>query len=96
MINTKQRAFLRSMANRLAVTVMMGKEGINDNLLDTLNKSLIAHELVKITVLKTSPLKINEAKGELASATHSDIVQAIGSSLVLFRPNADSKIHLPK
>ena len=51
MITSKQRAELRSKANELDTTLMVGKEGITDALLAELDRQLEARELVKGKVL---------------------------------------------
>ena len=47
MLNNHQKAYLRGLANRLTPTVMVGKDGISDSLIESLDNSLTAHELVK-------------------------------------------------
>ena len=52
MITTKQRAYLRSLANTIEPTTQIGKFGIGDTVVDTVSKALEAHELVKLTILE--------------------------------------------
>lgn len=52
MLNTKQRAQLRAMANPLAVTLIIGKEGVTDAVERELDALLESHELVKGKVLE--------------------------------------------
>lgn len=96
MLTNHQKSYLRSLANRLAPTVMVGKEGITENLINSLENSLVAHELVKVSVLKTAPLTMQEIKIELAAQTHSEIIQVIGKNLVLFRRKSKDGMVLPK
>lgn len=65
MITTKQRAALRSLANREEALYQIGKNGITENLLQTLSDALEARELIKITVQEYAPLTPKEAMGEL-------------------------------
>ena len=51
----------------------------------TVHDSLEAHELVKLNLLKTCALSVNEAAVELSAATHSEIVQVIGRTFTLYR-----------
>ena len=96
MLNNHQKPHLRGLANRLTQTVMVGKDGISDSLIESLDNSLTAHELVKVAVLKTCPLTIQELKIELAVNTHSDIVQTIGRNIILFRHRPKDGMALPK
>ena len=89
MITSKQRAILRSHANQLDTIVHIGKNGINQALIDQVNEALDSHELVKIKALETSLLSAKEAAAELAQAVKCDVVQVVGGRLVLFRPNKE-------
>ena len=52
MLTTKQRAQLRALANPLADTLIIGKEGVTDAVERQLDQLLEAHELVKGKVLE--------------------------------------------
>lgn len=95
MLNGKQKRFLRSMANKLKSLVQIGKDGLSYNVIESLNVNLIAHELVKVNLLKTAPLSVNEVAVELAVETKSEIVQIIGKTILFYRPNKERKIKLP-
>jgi len=79
---------------------MVGKEGISKTLVQWVNDSLYAHELVKIRVQDTSPLDRKEAAAALAEATNSALVQVLGKTFLLYHENKaredDGKIILPK
>ena len=53
MLTSKQRAQLRKLANPLAVTLHIGKDGVTDGVLEQLNVLLENHELVKGKVLES-------------------------------------------
>ena len=55
MLTTKQRAQLRALANPLADTLIIGKEGVTDAVERQLDQLLEAHELVKGKVLESAP-----------------------------------------
>ena len=61
MMTSKERAELRAQANPLDVTLIVGKGGISDTLLDEAVVLLDSHELVKGRVLETSGLTAREA-----------------------------------
>ena len=56
MITAKQRAFLRGLANGIPAVLQIGKEGVNENIIQNLAQALEARELVKVSVLETSPV----------------------------------------
>lgn len=84
-LTSKQRAQLRALANGIAPIVIVGKDGLGDNLIAQLNDALEARELVKGRVLETSPLTAREACEQLSKLTRSEPVQVIGSKFVLYR-----------
>jgi RNA-binding protein len=97
MLNGKQRAYLRSLANGLDSILIVGKGGIDANILKQADDALAARELIKGSVLETSPVTPREAADRIAGGTGADTVQVIGSRFVLYRRNEkEPKIVLPK
>ena len=97
MITTKQRAYLRGLANKSEVVLQIGKGGITEQTVKQLNDVIEARELVKIQCLETSPVTPREAAQSLAEICKTDIVQVIGSKFILYRPRKkDPKITLIK
>lgn len=96
-MTSKQRAYLRGLANTLEPIFQVGKSGISKNLIIQLNDALEARELIKISVLETAPEEILEIANILANSTRSEIVQTMGSKITLYRARKkNSKIILPK
>lgn len=85
MLTGKQKSYLRGLAQTRRPLFQIGKEGISENLIMTLEDSLVAHELVKLNTLKTCPIEVREAAIELAAATHSEIVGIVGRTFILYR-----------
>lgn len=96
-MTSKQRAYLRGLANTLDPIFQVGKSGISDNLIQQLNDALEARELIKISVLETAPDSAKDLGNEIANSTNSELVQTIGNKITLFRAKKkDSRIVLPK
>ncbi len=87
MITSKQRAYLRGLANSIDSIFQIGKGGIPDTLTAQVQDALRARELIKLKVLDNSLYSAKEAAAELAEKTGADVVQVIGSKLVLYKPN---------
>ncbi len=85
MLTSKQRADLRAQANGLDVTLIIGKEGITENVIESARTLLDARELVKGKVLETSGYTAREACDELCEATGADGVQCVGYKFVIYR-----------
>ena len=85
MSDAKDKKKLRKEAQDRRSLFQIGKDGIGDKLIDTLEDSLRAHELVKLNLLKSAPLTTAEAAEILAQETGSEIVHIIGHTFVLYR-----------
>ena len=99
MITTKQRAYLRGLANSIEPVTQIGKGGLGGNGLITADKALEAHELVKLTVLETCPESAKEVMTALCDKLGCEAVQVIGRKVVIYRPatkEENRKIVLPK
>ena len=95
MLNGKQRRYLRSLANELPSSFQIGKNGLSEDLYKGLNESLRANELIKVSVLKTCDLTMNEIEVEICANCHCELVQQIGKTIVLYKRSKDNKIILP-
>ena len=91
MLNSRQRAQLRGLANSLDTIFQVGKGGVTENTVKQVDDALEARELRKLRVLETSPVSAREAADEIAEKTHSDVVQVIGTRFVLYRESRDNK-----
>ena len=92
-LTSKQRAQLRSLANGIDTILIVGKDGLGENLIKQADDALEARELIKGRVLENSMLSPREAAEQLAPLTRSEVVQVIGTKFVLYRPshNKDKK-----
>ena len=100
MITSKQRATLRSLANRLDTVMQIGKGGITESVITQAQQAISNKEMIKVRVLESALLTAREACDELAQRTRSEGVQAIGSKFVLYRQSHNkekkNKIELVK
>lgn len=97
MITTKQRAYLRGLANKEDAIIQIGKNGIGENLLKTVSDALEARELVKLTIMETVEESPKELMTLLTEALGCEAVQIIGRKLVLYRESKENKkIVLPR
>lgn len=97
MLNSKQRAFLRGLANRIDTILIVGKGEITDNIIKQADDALTAREIIKGKVLENSAYSSREVAEAIAEKCSADVVQVIGSKFVLYRRNDDEPvIELPK
>ncbi|RIL44922.1 ribosome assembly RNA-binding protein YhbY [Staphylococcus gallinarum] len=96
MLTGKQKRFLRSKAHNVDTTFQIGKSGISDNMVTQIKDTLENRELIKIHVLQNNFEDKNDLAQSLSDATKSEIVQVIGSMIVLYKESTDNKqIQLP-
>ena len=87
-LSSSKRSYLRSQAHHLEPVALIGKNGVTDGTIDTIDKALNSRELIKI--------KFREFKDEkqilsekVAKLTNSAVVGIIGHTLIIFRQNPD-------
>lgn len=96
MLTGKQRSYLRSLANEVPALFQIGKNGIDENVIQQFRDALEAKELVKVRVLKNSLYTAREACDEIAQAINAEIVSVIGNKFVLYMESKAKKmIELP-
>ncbi len=96
MITSKQRAYLRSLAQSLDTIFQIGKGGISEETCLQISNALEARELIKARVLDNSGYTAKEAASEIAEAVGADVVACVGSRFVLYKESENKKrIELP-
>lgn len=92
MLTSKQRAYLRSLANSIDTILMVGKGGLSEQIYKTADDALTARELIKGKVLETCELSVREVADTIAGEINADVVQVIGTKFVLYRKNEDEPV----
>ena len=95
-MTSKQRAYLRGLANTADTILIIGKDGVTDNVPNQADDAVEAREIIKLKCLETAMMTPREAAEEIASAINAEVVQATGSKAVIYRPAKEPKIVLPK
>ena len=90
-ITSKQRAYLRSLANTMDTILYIGKDGITQNTVKEAYDALEARELIKCCVQKGAPMDAKEACTALCEEVHAEPVQCIGSRFVIYRQSRDKQ-----
>ena len=85
MITSKQRAYVRSLANPIPTIMQIGKGGLTENLLKTVSDALEARELIKLHVLENSGEDAYDLLQNLAAELGAEPVAVVGRKIVLYR-----------
>lgn len=95
-MNSKQRAYLKSLANKVTPIFQVGKSSLTPEMITAIDAALEKRELIKVSVLKNCLDEPKEIGTVIAERTHSEVVQVIGKKIILYRPSKnDPKIELP-
>ncbi|EOS61739.1 hypothetical protein C815_00439 [Firmicutes bacterium M10-2] len=96
MLNNQDKKYLRGLAQEQSALIQIGKAGLSVNLYESIDLALEAHELIKVSLLKTAPIDAREAAIECAANTHSEVVHIVGRTFVLYRRSKENKLGLKK
>ena len=94
-LSSKERAFLRKLTHNLDPIVRIGKDGIDENVINSIAEVVKKRELIKVKILQNSSVKFDREMGdEIARGTKSIFVDKIGNILIFFKPKykKDAKI----
>jgi len=90
-MNSKERAYLKSLASNLDIILSIGKETVTPELTEAVRECFNTRELIKINVLKNCGDDPKVMASILADRTGSEVVQVIGKKIVLYKENKDFK-----
>ena len=90
MLNSRQKKILRAKAHDLKPIVLVGKSGVTDGCVQSIEEAIESYELIKIKFLghKDNKKSLSET---ICTKTDSEIVGDIGHTIVLFRQNPDKE-----
>lgn len=94
-LNSHQRQFLKAQAHSLKPVVLLGNDGLSENVIKEIESSIEHHELIKIRT--NAGLGRKDQALEAANAVNAELVSVVGRVAVLFRQRKDdSRFILPR
>lgn len=90
-MTSKQRAYLKSLAQKIDPIMQLGKGGVTPENTAAVDEALAARELIKISVLQNCLEDPREMAQVLSERTRSQVVQVIGKKIVLYREGKEEK-----
>lgn len=85
-----QKKYLKSLAHDMSPVVMIGKQGLTNEVIDKVRGDLKAHELIKIKVQDGKVISSKEAVTRLANDLGAAVIKVVGHTAVLFKENPDN------
>ena len=90
MINKNDKFRLRALANPLKPVVIIGKDGLTENIIASINDVIRTHELIKISILKTyEGLPTKELAELICSTIDAEFIHTVGRTFVIYKKNKD-------
>ena len=90
-LTSKLRSELRAQAHKLAPVVIIGDKGLTDEVMAEVDRSLKAHELIKVRAAGADRGARALWMGEICERLGAQEVQVIGKVLVIYRENPDKR-----
>ncbi|MEX2016650.1 MAG: ribosome assembly RNA-binding protein YhbY [Candidatus Hydrogenedentales bacterium] len=87
-LNSGQRKKLRALAHNLKPLVYVGKQGLTDTVVKSVDDNLAAHELIKVKFIEQKEER-EEISAEIARRTRSELAGIIGNVAILYRAHRD-------
>lgn len=86
-MSSSLRSTLRARAHSLHPVVQIGDQGLTASVLKEIDRSLAAHELIKIKVASSNRAERNTWLDSICSQLSCAPVQHLGRMLIVYRPN---------
>ena len=91
MLNSRQRAQLRGLANNIDTIFQVGKSGVTENTVKQVSDALEARELIKLRCLDNSDYTPRLAADEISEKIGAEVVAVIGTKFVLYKESKENK-----
>jgi RNA-binding protein len=91
MLSGKEKRLLRSQANQIKASVMIGREGLSTNVEHFIDEAFNSKNLVKVRVLNTCNDDRRQVAAQLDKIKDTEVVQLLGRTILLYRPLKENK-----
>lgn len=88
-LTSQQRRALRAQAHKLNPVVSIASKGLTASVLAEIDRSLKAHELIKVRVYSDEREERTQLMESICGQLNCAPVQMIGKLLVIYRPNEE-------
>lgn len=96
-LTPSQKKFLRGIAHGLNPIIIIGSQGVTDNLMAELEKSLHHHELLKVKMAAGEREDRKAIIDYVVNQTKAKLVQTVGKMFVIYRARTKNpELQLPK
>ena len=89
-MNSKKRAFLKKKAHNLEAIVRIGKDGLNQNIIQSILDAIESRELIKVKILQNCEEEKTVIYSKLMDNKEFEIVGMIGRTIIIFKENKEN------
>ena len=80
-----ERLNYKAQAHKIGASVLIGKAGLSEKVIDEINVQLKAHKLIKIKISSNDKIYRNQIQEKICKITNSVAINKIGKILVIFK-----------
>ncbi|AVQ16515.1 RNA-binding protein, YhbY family [Fusobacterium gonidiaformans 3-1-5R] len=91
-LTSKQRAFLKKKAHELNPIVRIGKDGLQETVIESILSAIDSRELIKVKILQNCETEKEEIYQQLLEETRFDVVGMIGRTIIVFKENKEKPV----
>ncbi len=96
MLTNRQKRHLQALAHDRKPVIIVGANGLNEAVMDEMERALSHHELIKIRINAADREARAAMITQIGQTLDADVVQRVGHVATLFRRNREaSRIQLP-
>ncbi|ATV73483.1 ribosome assembly RNA-binding protein YhbY [Fusobacterium pseudoperiodonticum] len=88
-MNSKKRAFLKKKAHNLEAIVRIGKDGLNQNIIQSILDAIESRELIKVKILQNCEEEKTVIYSKLMDNKDFEVVGMIGRTIIIFKENKE-------
>lgn len=92
MLTPKLRSQLKSKCNTLKASIMIGKQGLTENVFNEIEMGLFHNEIVKVSVLKSCDTPAQELMNLVCKQVSAEPINVIGGKFVVYKYSAKEGI----
>ena len=85
MLNKEQKRQLAAKAHHLKTVVMIGNNGVTENVINEIDVALTAHELIKVKVAGADRDEKTAMINDFCEKTRSELIKTIGHIAIIYR-----------
>lgn len=91
-LTSKRRAYLRKKAHDLDAIVRIGKDGVSENIIQSILDAIQSRELIKVKILQNCEDEKEEIMEELSNCKEFQVVGIIGRTIIIFKENKEKPV----